>query len=102
MLWGRTRSQLHEFPADLNPFAEDAMLVDRINQWKSEMRNEWRAEEWAEGGAEGWVEGWVEVLNDVVREGLIDRTQAAARLHDLHARGGLNDQQLAQALARLG
>ena len=94
MLWGRTRSQLHEFPADLNPFAEDAMLVDRINQWKSEMRNEWRAEEWAEG--------WVEVLNDVVREGLIDRTQAAARLRGLHARGGLNDQQLAQALARLG
>ena len=90
MLWGRTRSQLHEFPADLNPFAEDAMLVDRINQWKSEMRDEWRAE------------GRVETLIDLVREGLIDRTGAAVRLSDLHARGGLNDQQLAQALARLG
>ena len=98
MLWGRTLPQLHEFSTDLNPFAEDAMLVDRISQWKSEMRNEWRAEGWAEG----WVEGWVEGLNDVVREGLIDRTWAAARLRDLHARGGLNDQQLAQALARLG
>ena len=94
MLWGRTLSQRHEFPADLNPFAEDAMLVDRINQWKSEMRDEWRAE--------GRVEGRVEGLIDLVREGLIDRTGAAVRLSDLHARGGLNDQQLAQALARLG
>ena len=66
------------------------MLVDRINQWKSEMRDEWRAE------------GRVETLIDLVREGLIDRTGAAVRLSDLHARGGLNDQQLAQALARLG
>ena len=66
------------------------MLVDRINQWKSEMRDEWRAE------------GRVETLIDLVREGLIDRTGAAVRLSDLHARGDLNDQQLAQALARLG
>jgi hypothetical protein len=85
--YARTLTIRHNISAALNPFAEDAMLTTRFEEWKAGVK------------AEGKAEGRVAALVELVKAGDLPRTTAELRLRHM-VEQGLIDADRAEAALR--